>query len=157
MRILSPTSGSPACCSCCCSVAKSCLTLCNPQEVDSGTTGSSVVHYFPEFLKFLSIESVMPLTLLCCLLLLPSIFPSIRVFSNELVLNIRGPKYWNFSLGISPFNEYSGLISFRIDWFDLFAVQGIFKSLVQHHSLINSSALSLLDAPNLTSIHDFWK
>ena len=145
---------------CCCSVAKSCLTLCNPQEVDSGTTGSSVVHYFPEFLKFLSIESVMPLKrLILChlLLLLPSVFPGIRVFSNESSLCIWGPKYWNSYFSISPFNEYSGLISFRIDWFDLFAVQGIFKSLVQHHSLINSSALSLLDAPNLTSIHDFWK
>ena len=145
---------------CCCSVAKSCPTLCNPQEVDSGTTGSSVVHYFPEFLKFLSIESVMPLKrLILChlLLLLPSVFPGIRVFSNESSLCIWGPKYWNSYFSISPFNEYSGLISFRIDWFDLFAVQGIFKSLVQHHSLINSSALSLLDAPNLTSIHDFWK
>ena len=145
---------------CCCSVAKSCLTLCNPQEVDSGTTGSSVVHCFPEFLKFLSIESVMPLKrLILChlLLLLPSVFPGIRVFSNESSLCIWGPKYWNSYFSISPFNEYSGLISFRIDWFDLFAVQGIFKSLVQHHSLINSSALSLLDAPNLTSIHDFWK
>ena len=73
--------------------------------------------------------------ILCCpLLLLPSIFPSIRVFSNESVLCIRWPKYWSFSLSISPSNEYSGLISFRMDWLDLFAVQGTLKSLLQHHS-----------------------
>ena len=86
----------------------------------------------------MSIELVMPSNhLILChpLLLLPSIFPSIRVFSNESVLHIRWPVYWSFSFSISPFNEYSGLISFRIDWFDLFAVQGILKSLIQHHSL----------------------
>ena len=85
----------------------------------------------------MSIESVMPLShlILCCPLLLPpSIFPSIRVFSNELVLRIRWPKYWSFSVSISPFNEYSGLISFRMDWLDLLAVQGTLKSLLQHHS-----------------------
>ena len=88
-------------------------------------------------LKFISTESVMPSNhLILCrpLLLLPSIFPSIRVFSNELVLHIRWPKYCNFSFSISPSNEYSGLISFRMDWFDLLAVQGTFKSLLQHHS-----------------------
>ena len=73
--------------------------------------------------------------ILCCLLLLPSIFPSIRVFSSESVLCIRWPKYWSFSFSISPSNEYSGLISFRIDCSDLLAVQGTFKSLLQHHSL----------------------
>ena len=86
-------------------------------------------------LKFMSIQSVMPsnhLILCHLLLLLLSIFPSIRVFSNELVLCIRWPKYWSFS--ISPSNEYSGLISFKIDWFDLLAVQGNLKSLLQHHS-----------------------
>ena len=73
--------------------------------------------------------------ILCCpLLLLPSIFPSIRVFSNELILHFRWPKYWNFSFGISPSNEYSALISFRMDWLDLLAVQGMLKSLPQHHS-----------------------
>ena len=72
--------------------------------------------------------------ILCCPLLLPSIFPSIRVFSNDLTLHIRWPKDWSFSFSISPSNEYSGLISFRIDWFDLFAVQGTLKSLLQHHS-----------------------
>ena len=88
-------------------------------------------------LKRLSIESVMPSNrLILChpLLLLPSIFPNIRVFSNELALHIRWPKYWSFSFSISPSNEYSGLIPFRIYWFDLFAVQGILKSLLQHHN-----------------------
>ena len=85
----------------------------------------------------MSIKSVMPSNhfILCrLLLLLPSTFPSIRVFSNESVLHIRWPKYWSFSFSISPSNEYSGLISFRIDWFDLLAVQGTLKSLFQHHS-----------------------
>ena len=93
-------------------------------------------------LKLMSIESVMPSNhLILCrpLLLLPSIFPSIRVFSNESALHIRWPKYWSFSFSISPSTEYSGLISFRIDWFDLLAVQGALKSL-QHH---NSKALIL--------------
>ena len=88
-------------------------------------------------LKFISINSVMPSNhLILChpLLLLPSVFPRIRVFSNEPVLPIRWPKYWSFSFSISPSNEYSGLISLRIDWFDLLVVQGILKSLLQHHS-----------------------
>ena len=88
-------------------------------------------------LKFLYIELVMPsssLVLRRPLLLLPSVFPSVRVFSNESALHIRWPKYWSFSFIISPSNEYSGLISFGIDWFDLFAVQGTPKSLLQHHS-----------------------
>ena len=101
-------------------------------------------------LKLTSITSVMPsnhLVLCCPLLLQPSIFPSIRVFSNELVLRIRWPKYWSFSFGISPSNEYSGLISFRMDWLDLLAVQGILKSLLQHHNSkapYNSLTLPLL-------------
>ena len=85
----------------------------------------------------MSIESVMPSNhLILChpLLLLPAIFPSIRVFSNESLLHIRWPKYWSFSLSISPSNEHSGLISFRVDWLDLLAVQGTLKSLLQHHS-----------------------
>ena len=88
-------------------------------------------------LKLMSIESVMPFNhlILCCpLLLLPSNFPSIRVFSNDSVLHIRWPKYWSFSFSTSPSNEYSGLISFRMDWLDLLAVQGTLKSLLQHHS-----------------------
>ena len=88
-------------------------------------------------LKLVSIESVMPSNqfMLCCpLLLLPSIFPSIRVFSKESFLHIKWPKYWSFIFIISPSNEYSGLISFKMDWFYLFAVQGTLKSLLQHHS-----------------------
>ena len=89
-------------------------------------------------LKVMSIKSVVPSNhLILCrpLLLLPSIFPSIKVFSNELVLHIRWPKYWSFSFSISPSNEYSGLIFFRTDWFDLLTVQGTLKNLLQHHSL----------------------
>src|SRR5574340_365219 len=87
--------------------------------------------------KLMSIESVMPsnhITLRRPLFLLPSIFPSIRVFSNESALHIRGPNFWSFSFSISPSNEYSGLVFFRIDWFDLLAVQGTLKNLLQHHS-----------------------
>ena len=89
------------------------------------------------YLKLMSIELVMPsnhLILCCPLLLLPSIFPSIRVFSNESALHIRWPNYWSFSFNISPSNEHSGLISFRMDWLDLLAVQGTLNSLLQHHS-----------------------
>ena len=108
-------------------------------------------------LKLVSIESVVPSNnLILCrpLLLLPSIFPSIRIFSNELALRIRWPKYWSFS--ISPFSEYSGLISFRIDWFDLLAVQGSLKSLIQHHSWKASILLTFsLYGSTVTSIHDY--
>ena len=111
-------------------------------------------------LKLISIKSVMPsnhLILCCPLLLLPSIFPSIRVFSNESVLHIRWPEYWNFSFNISPSNEYSGLISFRIDWFDLVAVQGTLKSPLQHHSskasvlLCSSFFMVQLSLPYMTT------
>ena len=105
-------------------------------------------------LKLISIESVMPSNhFILCHPLLLSIFPSIRVFSSESVLHIRWPKYWSFNFGISPSNEYSGLISFRMDWLDLLSVQGTLKSLLQHHSSksINSSTLSLLYSP--TVIH----
>ena len=97
-------------------------------------------------LKLMSIELEMPsnhLILCCPLLLLPSIFPSIRVFSNESVLHVKWPKYWSFSFSISPSNEYSGLISFRMDWFDLLAVQGTLKSLLPHHSSKASILLCL--------------
>ena len=107
----------------------------------------------------MSIESVMPSKhfILCCpLFLLPSIFPSIKVFSSESVLCIRWPKYWSFS--ISPSSEYPGLISFSIDWFHLLAVQGPLKSPLQHQlESINSLVLSLLYGPARTSIHDYWK
>ena len=113
-------------------------------------------------LKLMSIELVIPSNhlILCCPLLLSSIFPSIRVFSSELVVCIRWPNYWSFGFSISPSNEYSGLISFTIDWLDLLAVQGTLKNLLQHHSSkasINSSALSFLHVPTLISIHDYWK
>ena len=99
--------------------------------------GLPVHHQLWSLLKLISIESVMPSNhLILChpFLLLPSIFPSIRVFSNESALHIRWPKYWSFSFSISPSNEYSGLISFRMDWLDLLAAQGTLKSLLQYHS-----------------------
>ena len=112
--------------------------------------------------KFMSIALVMlsnHLILYYPLLLLPSIFPSIRVFSSELALHIRWLKYWSFSFSISPSNEHPGLISFRMDWLDLLAVQGTLRSLspTPHFKSINSSMLSLLYGPTLTSIHDYWK
>ena len=110
-------------------------------------------------LRLMSTESVIPSNhlILCCLFLLPSVFPSIRVFSNESALRIRGPKYWSCSFSISPSSEYSGLISFRMDWLDLLAVQGTPKSLLQQFKSINSSALSFLHSPTFTSIHDHRK
>ena len=104
--------------------------------MDCSKPGFPVLHCLPEF-THLSIVSVMPSNhfILCCpLLLLPSIFPSIRVFSNEFALHIRWPKDWSYSFSISTSNEYSGLISLRIDWLDFLAVQGNLKSLFQHHS-----------------------
>ena len=117
------------------SVAQSCAILCDP--MDCSTSGFPVHPNCQSLLKLMSTESVMPSNhLIFChpLLLLPSIFPSIRVFSNESVLRIRWPVYWSFSFSISSSNEYSGLISFRMDWLDLLAVQGTLKSLLQHHS-----------------------
>ena len=121
-------------------------------------------------LRLTSIESVMPSShlILCRPLLLPSIFPSIRVFSNESVLRIRWPNYWSFSFSISPSNGYSGLISFRMDWLDLLdptlkSLPRLFKSLLQESSptsqfkSIYSLVLSFLYDPTLTSIHDYWK
>ena len=119
-----------------CSAAQLCPTLRHP--VDCSTPGPSVLHYRLELLKLMSTESVMPSNhLILChpLLLPPSILPSIRVFSNESALRIRWPKYYSFSFSISPSNEYSQLISFRIDWLDLLAVRGTLKSLLQHHGL----------------------
>ena len=110
-------------------------------------------------LKLLSIELVMPSNhlIFCRPLLLLSVFPSIRVFSNESALCIRWPKYWSFTFNISPFNEHSGLISFRTAWLDLLAVQGTLKSLFQQFNSINSSELRFIYSPALTSIHDYWK
>ena len=119
-----------------CSVAKLCLILYDP--VDWSTPGFPVLHHPPEFAQTHVIESVMPsnhLILCSPLLLQSSLFPSIRVFSNKLALCIRWSKYWSFSFSINPSNElYSGLISFRIDWFDILTVQRTVKSLLQHHS-----------------------
>ena len=127
---------------------------CNP--MDCSTPGLPVHHKFC-LLKLMSIESVMPsnnLILCCPLLFPPSIFPSIRVFSNESALRIRWPKYWRFSFSISPSNEYSGLISFRIDWLDLLAiVQGTLKSLLQYHnskaSILQCSAFFIVQLSHL--------
>ena len=110
-------------------------------------------------LKLMSIELVMPsyhLFLCCPLLLLPSTFPSIRVYSNESVLHIRWPKYWNFSSIISPSSEYSGLISLRMDWLDLFVVQGTLKGLLKHHSS-KASILQRSDFFIVQLSHDYWK
>ena len=104
--------------------------------MDCSTPGSPSFTVSRNLLRFVSVESVMlsnHLILCCPLFLLPSIFPSIRIFSDELTLHIRWPKYWSFIFSISPSNEYSGLISFRTDWFDLFAVKGTLESLLQHH------------------------
>ena len=123
----------------CCSVAQSCAVLCDPMNCSTPSLSFTVSW---SLLKLMSIESVVTSNhlSLCHPLLLPSIFPSIRVSSNESVLHIRWPKYWSFTFSISPSSEYSGLISFRIDLFDLLAVQGALKSLLQHHS---SKALML--------------
>ena len=121
--------------------------------------GSLSITNSQSLLKFMSIESVMPFNhpILCHpLLLLTLIFLSIRVFSNESVLCIRWPKYWSFSFNISPSNEYSGLISFSIDWFDLLEDSQESSPTPQFKS-INSSALSFLYGPTVTSIHDHWK
>ena len=116
------------------SVAQSCLTLRDP--MDRSTEPSLSITSSQSLLKLISIDSVMPSNhiIFCHPLLLPSIFPSIRVFSSELALCIRWAKYWSFSFSISHSKEHSGLISFRMDWLDLLAVQGTLKSLLQHHS-----------------------
>jgi len=125
---------------CCCSIAQSCLTLCDPMGCSTSCLHMKVSLSFTiswRLLRFVSIESVMPsnhLVLCHPLLLLLSIFPSIRVFSNEPALRIRWPKYWSFCFSLSLSNEYSGLISCMIDWFDILPVQGSLKSLLQYHS-----------------------
>ena len=141
------------------SVAQSRLTLCDP--MDCSMPVSLSVTNSQSLLKLRSVALVMPsshLILSCHFLLPPLIFASLRVFSNESLLRIRWPNYWSFSFRYIPSNECSGLISFRIGWLDLLSVQGTLKSL---HPLqcksINSSVLSFLYSPTLTSIHDCWK
>ena len=140
-------------------VTQSCPTLCNP--MDRSTPGFPVHQQLLKLTQTHVHQSVMPSNhLMLCrpILLLPSIFPTIEDFSNESVLHIRWPKYWNFSFSISSSNEYSGLISFRIDWFDLRAVQGALQSSpAPQFESISSLVLSLLYRPTLTSIHDCWK
>ena len=141
---------------------KLCPTLCKP--MDCSTPASHVLPISWSLLKLTSIESVTPSNhlILCPLLRLPSIFPSIRVFSNESLLCIRWPNYWNFSF--SPSNEYSRLICFRIDWFDLLAVLGTLKSLLQHYhskaSILQHSAFFMAQLSHLymtTGKNDYWK
>ena len=140
------------------SVAQSYLTLCH--SMDYSMPGFPVYHQLLEFAQTHvhrvsdAIQPSHPLSRPS----LPSIFPSIGVFSNGSAFHIRGPKCWSFSFSISPSNEYSGLISFRMDWLDLLAVQGTLKSLpTPQFKSINSSALSFLHSPTLTSIHDHRK
>ena len=138
------------------SVAQLCPTFCDP--MDCSMPGLPVHHQLPEFTQHMSIESVMPSNhLFLChpLLLSPSIFPGIRVSSNESAIRIRGPKYWSFSYNISPSNEHSGLISFRMDWLDLLAVLKTLKSLLQcHSSKVSILRRSAFFNSTLRSIHD---
>ena len=147
---------------CWCSVAQSCPTLCDP--MDCSMPGFYILHYLPklaqthvhaiEWHRWCHSTISSSVTYSSCL---QSKRPSIRVFSSGLALHIRWPKYWSFSFSISPSNEYSRLISFRIDWFDLHAVQGTLKSSPTPQSKsISSSSLSLLYGPILTSTHDYW-
>ena len=118
-----------------CSVAQSCLTLCDP--IDCSMPGFPVLQYLPEFAQthvHLVSDAIQSSHHFSSQLLLPLIFPKIRVFSNQSALRIRWPKYWSFSFNISPSNQHSGLISFRMDWLGLLAVHGNLKSLLQHHS-----------------------
>ena len=143
------------------SVTQSCPTLCDPWTA-ARQASLSIANSW-SLLKLMAIESVMPSSPFHPLLSPSppafSLFPSIRVFSNESVLHLRWPKYWSFSFSISPSNEYSfiSLISFRMDWLDLCAVQGTLKSLLQHHSSKASILRHSGFSPTLTSMHDHWK
>ena len=130
--------------------------------MDCSAPGFPVLHHLWSLLKLMSTESVIPSNhLILChpLLFLPSIFPSIRVFSNELALRIRWPKYWSFSFSISPSNEYSVLISFSMDWLDLLAIQGTLKSVLQHHSskgsILQHSAFFIVQLSHLYDYHQY--
>ena len=145
---------------CCCSIIQSCPTLCNP--MDCCTPCLLILHHFPEIpwthVHWVS-DASNHLILFHPLFLLPSIFPSVMVFFNESGLHNGWPKYWSFSCSIRMSNKYSGLISFRTDWFDLLAVQGSLKesSPTLKFKSINSSQLSLLYGPAFTSMHGYWK
>ena len=141
-------------------VTQSCMTLCHP--MDCNTPGFFVHNQIPALTQthvHRVSGAIQPSHPLSTLLLLPSIFPNIRVFSSESVLCIRWPKYWSFSFKISPSNEYSGLISFRMDWLDLLAVQGTLQesSPMPQSKSINSLVLSFLYSPTFTSMQDYWK
>ena len=140
------------------SVAQSSPTLCDPRN--HSTPGLPVYHQLPESTQthvHRVGDAIQPSHPLLSPSPPASIFPSIRVFSNESALRIRWPKYWSFSFNISPSSEHPGLISFRMDWLDLLAVQGTHKSLLQHHSSKALILQSFLHSPTLTSIHDHWK
>ena len=140
------------------SVTQSCPTLCDP--MNRSTPGLPVHHQFLQYTQthvHRVSDAIQPSHPLPSPSPPAPIPPSIRVFSNESTLRMRWPKYWSFSFNISPSNEHPGLISFRMDWLDLIAVQGTLKSLLQHHSSKASSVLSFLHSPTLTSIHDYWK
>ena len=144
---------------CCSSATQLCLTLCN--TMDCSTPCFPVHHQFPEptqtHVHHIS-DAIQPSLLCCPLILLLSIFPSIRDFSNESFLHIRWPQYWSFKFSFSFSNEYSGLISFRIEWFDLLVIQGILESSpTPQFKSINSLALKLIYGTTLTSIYDHWK
>ena len=141
------------------SVAQSCPTLCDP--MNCSTPGLPVHHQLPEFTQthiHRISDAIQPSHPLSSPSLLPAIPPSIRVFSNESTLHMRWPKYWRFSISIIPSKEHPGLISFRMGWLDLLAVQGTLKSSpTPQFKSINSSAFSFLHSPTLTSIHDHWQ
>ena len=148
------------CCVCVCPQSLSCVWFFETPQTAAHQASLNFT-LSKSFLKLMSIESVMPsnhLALCCPLLLLPSICPSIRVFSNELALCIKWTKYWSFSYIISPSNEYSGLISFRIDWLFSFCPRDSQESSpTPQFKSINSSALSFLYSPTVTFVYDYWK
>ena len=133
------------------SVTQACPTLCDPMNLSS--TGLPVHHQLPESTQTMSVMPSNCLILCRPLLLLPPIPPSIRVFSNQSTLRMRCPKYWSFSFSISPSNEHPGLLSFRMDWLDLLAVQGTLKSLPQHHSLKHQFFGAQLSSQSKSHIH----
>ena len=160
-RLLAFPKSLQLCCCCCCSVQSLSRIRLFATTWTAAHQASLSITNSQTLLSLMSIESVMPSNhLILCRhpLLLPSIFPSIRVFSDESALRIRWPKYWSFSFSISPSSEHPGLISFKMDWLDLLAVQGTLESSpTPQFKSIYASVLSFLYSPTLTSIHDYWK